>query len=169
MMKFAYADPPYIGQASKHYAGHPDYNGEVDHERLIADLCAGYDGWALSCSAPSLTYLASIAPPRARVGIWIKPFAAFKVNVNPGYAWEPVICYGGRKRTREQLTLRDWVSAPITLKRGLVGVKPDAFCFWVFEWLNLRAGDDLQDLYPGSGAVTRALAKWRQRMPTVLA
>lgn len=47
-MKFAYADPPYIGQAKRLYGDHPDFAGEVDHAALIVDLLR-YDGWALSC------------------------------------------------------------------------------------------------------------------------
>jgi hypothetical protein len=56
--------------------------------------------------------------------------------------------------------LRDWVSESITLKRGLCGVKPDAFCIWLFDMLNLQKGDELHDLYEGSGAVTRAFRSW---------
>lgn len=33
-MRVAYADPPYPGQAARHYADHPDYAGEVDHQEL---------------------------------------------------------------------------------------------------------------------------------------
>lgn len=45
-MKFAYADPPYIGQAKRHYQSE-----EVDHEKLIKRLINEYpDGWALSLS-----------------------------------------------------------------------------------------------------------------------
>lgn len=42
-MKFAYADPPYPGQARKHYGSHPDFGGEVDHSDLIAQLERDYD------------------------------------------------------------------------------------------------------------------------------
>lgn len=53
-MKFAYADPPYVGQAKKHYSADPRC-AEVDHAELIARLCADFpDGWALSLSSPSL-------------------------------------------------------------------------------------------------------------------
>lgn len=34
----AYADPPYPGQAKRHYADHPDYAGEVDHGELMMRL-----------------------------------------------------------------------------------------------------------------------------------
>jgi hypothetical protein len=36
-VKIAYADPPYPGQAKKHYGDHPDYAGEVDHPRSSVD------------------------------------------------------------------------------------------------------------------------------------
>lgn len=151
-MRFAYADPPYIGQARKHYSHDPNC-AEVDHAELIVRLM-DYDGWALSLSSPSLKQILALCPDGVRVGAWVKPFCAFKANVNPAYAWEPVIFWGGRKRTREQETVRDWVSQPITLKRGLVGAKPGRFCFWIFELLGMEHGDELHDLYPGTGAVT---------------
>jgi hypothetical protein len=44
------------------------------------------------------------------------------------------------------------------------GSKPDAFCFWLFELLNAQDGDTLDDLFPGSGAVTAAWAKWRRQL-----
>lgn len=44
----------------------------------------------------------------------------------------------------------------ITMRKGLTGVKPDAVCRWIFSLLGMRPGDVLHDLYPGSGAVTRA-------------
>ena len=158
-MKVAFADPPYVGQALKHYG-----EEEVDHPALIASLCKDYpDGWALSCSSPSLRTLLPLCPPDVRVMAWVKPFAIFKPNVNPAYAWEPVIVRGGRQpRDRSEPTVRDWVSANITLKRGLVGVKPDAFCFWLFEVLGLFPDDTFVDLFPGSGAVTRAWEYWRR-------
>ena len=155
-MIFCYADPPYVGQAKRHY-GHE----EIDHADLIACLIAYYpDGWALSCSTPSLRALLPMCPPDVRVGSWVKPFASFKPGVNPAYAWEPVIFSGGRKRGREVDTLRDWVSANITLKRGLSGAKPYDFCAWVFEMLGAEPADTLHDLFPGTGAVTEAWARW---------
>lgn len=149
MMRAAYADPPYIGQAKKHYGSE-----EVDHQELITRLEQDYDAWALSCSSPSLSILLPMCPEGIRISAWVKPFAIFKPNVNPAYAWEPVIWKPGRKRTREQPTERDWVSANITLRKGLAGAKPEAFCYWLFNLLNLQPGDDFDDLYPGTGIVS---------------
>ncbi len=158
-MRIAYADPPYVGQSKKHYGG-----VEVNHRLLIAHLCDEFpDGWALSLHAPSLRDLLPLCPPDCRVSPWVKPFAVFKPGVNPAYAWEPVIWRGGRKRGRNEPTVRDWCSANITLMRGLPGVKPDDFCFWLFELLGMREGDEFTDVFPGSGAVSRAWARYRRQ------
>ena len=158
-MKYAYADPPYIGCAKRY----PEKQ-EVDHGALLRRLCSDYDGWALSCSTPSLRYLLPLCPEETRVMAWVKPFAVFKPNVNPGYTWEPLLVYGARtKRSRSEATVRDWVSAGITLKTGLVGAKPRAFCNWLFDALGLLPDDTIDDLYPGTGIVTRTLAEWRDR------
>ena len=132
-MRMAYADPPYVGQAKRHYD-----MPEVDHETLIAQLVRDYpDGWALSASSPSLRYLLPLCPDDVRVMAWVKPFCSFKPNVNPAYAWEPVIVCGGRPRGRSVPTVRDWVAESITLQTGLAGAKPMAFCYWLFQVLNL--------------------------------
>jgi hypothetical protein len=160
-MIFAYCDPPYPGCAHLY----PEKT-EVDHAQLIARLVADYpDGWALSTSSPALKAVLALCPDEARVMPWVKPFAIFKPNVGVAYAWEPVIVMGGRRRTREQETVRDWVSANITLRRGLTGAKPDAFCYWLFGVLNITDGDELHDLFPGTRAVTQALAAWRRQQP----
>jgi hypothetical protein len=159
-MRFAYADPPYLGQARKHYG--PEAR-EVNHELLIVHL-QEFDGWALSLSAPSLRTILPMTPEDSRVCVWVKPFAAFKRNVTQAYAWEPVIVKPVRRRPVSEPTIRDWVSVPITLRRGVSGAKPEAFCYWLFEFAGLTADDELVDLFPGSGAVARAWASWRSQM-----
>ena len=162
-MRFAYADPPYIGQARKHYAHDPQC-AEVDHHALIIKLCQDFNGWALSCSSPSLREILWYCPDDVRIAAWVKPFASFKPGVNPAYAWEPVVFRGARKRDRDVPTVRDWVSANITLERGLSGAKPDEFSFWLFDLLGMLPDDDFVDLFPGSGAVTRAYQSWRSQL-----
>jgi hypothetical protein len=160
-MKFAYADPPYLGQGKKHYAkNHPDagiWDTLEAHKNLIQRLVVDFpDGWALSASSPSLWTLLPMCPQEVRVAAWVKPFASFKPNVNPAYTWEPVLFMGGRKGDRTRPTVRDFHSANITLKKGLTGVKPDSFCFWIFDLLGCEPEDEFHDLFPGSGAVTKA-------------
>lgn len=126
---------------------------EVDHAELIKRLVE-YDGWALSTSSTALRSVLALAPPDVRIGAWVKPFAIFKPNVNPAYAWEPVLFKPARSGERNRPTARDWVSANITLRRGLVGAKPEAFSVWLFELLGARKGDSFDDLFPGTGGIT---------------
>lgn len=166
-MRFAFADPPYIGQAKKHYTREAAADGriaaEVDHAQLVGQLMA-YDGWALCLSSPTLKQILSLCPDDVRIGAWVKPFASFKPNVNPGYCWEPVIFWGGRPLGRDVPTVRDYVSANITLQRGVSGAKPETFSVWVFQMLGMKPEDELDDLFPGSGAVTSAWEKWRAQI-----
>lgn len=160
-MRFAYADPPYLGCAAKLY-GDPTYDSLSAHEALIQRLCAEFpDGWAMSLHTPSLRAILPLCPEDVRIAAWVKPFCAFKVGVNPAYAWEPVIWRGGRKkRSRKEDTVRDYLSEPITLRRGLPGAKPAAFSSWVVALLgaDVRRGDTITDLFPGTGAM---LGVWR--------
>lgn len=164
-MRFAYADPPYIGCARKHYGSDP-HCAEIDHRLLIAEL-ETYDAWALSASSPSLRIILPLTPEDSRVCAWVKPFASFKPGVRVAYAWEPVIIKGWRKGGREDRTIRDWVAANITLKRGVHGAKPDEFCFWLFRAMGLEPGDEFHDLFLGSGAVTRAWIRFCNQRPLV--
>lgn len=160
-MTFAYADPPYIGCAKQHYNDDPSgiKAEEVDHAKLIEEL-QGYDSWALSTHSPGLRHILPMCPDGVRIGAWVKTFAAFRPSVRVAYSWEPVIFFGARKKTsKDELTIHDWVSAmpPIFTKRNLDGTKgqkPIEFCMWLFALMGLKDGDDLRDLFPGSGAVT---------------
>ena len=101
-----------------------------------------------------------MCPPDVRVMAWVKPFAAFKRNVRVAYAWEPVIVKVS-ERLDGAIPTRDYVAEGITMRRGLTGVKPDGFCFWLFAVLGARPGrDQLDDLFPGSRAVGRAWDAW---------
>lgn len=158
-LRLAYADPPYPGNAHL-YRGHPDYAGEVDHAALIARLAA-YDGWALSTSAHALPAVLALCPPGSRVAAWHKgerPTASWA----PLNAWEPVIYHGGRpidpasNRERRVDSLIHGISPMTTLPTRVIGTKPAAFCRWIFDLLGAAPGDDLDDLFPGSGVITRA-------------
>lgn len=163
-MKIGYADPPYIGCAHL-YKDHPDFDGEVDHAELIDLLEANYDGWVLHAAATPHS-MAVLAPLAAKYGArwmaWVKGFAAFKRNVSVAYAWEPVIVKPARKPVvSKRIVMRDWIECPITLRRGLTGAKPEKVCHWAFEMVGARPDDQLVDLFPGTGAVTKAWETWR--------
>ena len=163
-MMFAYADPPYVGQARKHYSGE-EVCKEVNHRLLINWLDNDFDGWALSCSSSSLQQLLALCPDDVRVASWVKPFASFKPNVNPGYTWEPVIFRGSRKRSREEKTVKDHIICSITMRKGFAGAKPAAFCKWIIKLLGVRKEDTLVDVFPGTGIMTTVLKGQFENMP----
>lgn len=184
-LRFAYADPPYLGCCRLYDHFHGDdglcWDEPCTHKILVERLCDEYpDGWAMSASMPSLHQLLPMVPSDTRISPWCKSFSAFKKGVRPAYAWEPVLWRGGRnpnhghphappEKGGKQTTPKDfhWVDAPwsewhnggllapITLKKGLTGAKPESFCAWVLDLLNAQIGDTVDDLFPGSGVMGR--------------
>jgi hypothetical protein len=156
-LRFAYADPPYVG-CSHLYPEHPDsarWDDPREHIDLMHEMDAEYDGWALSLSVPSLPALSSGAPPDTRIGSWVKTFAAYKKNVRVAYTWEPVLWKRTAPRRDGDPVGRDHVSCQIAMETGQVGAKPEEFCRWVLMMLGHQDGDELVDLFPGSGVMGR--------------
>lgn len=174
--RFAYADPPYPGKA----ALYPEHT-EVDHRELIARLADGWpDGWALSTSAGALPQVLALVPAGldVRVAAWIRPVRRSR-STRALSSWEPVLLAGGRPLPTQRpaggrgcghdvhdaLVYRGRYRA---FPDALVGMKPPQFSEWVFRMLGAQPGDQLDDLYPGSGAVTEAWRRFtlgRARLP----
>jgi hypothetical protein len=163
--RFAYADPPYPGLAG-YYRDHADYAGEVDHAALLS-LLATYDGWALSTSARALPGVLALAVAQdlpVRVAAWIRgprPHATARHALN---AWEPVVYVPAPRdvspvdaaiATRRIDVLTHGVSPMLTLPGRVIGAKPAAVCRWIFDLIGALPGDTLDDLFPGSGMVSK--------------
>lgn len=170
-MKIGYADPPYPGCAHL-YKDHADFAGEVDHRELVERLERDFDGWVLHTHVAGIRMLDRdhILPESGiRICQWFKPFAAFKRNVKIAYAYEPVVLKPVRRPVVPSKEVsRDWieeaaVKESITMKRGLTGVKPERVCHWIFQLMGMQPEDELIDLFPGTGAVTRAWETWNRR------
>lgn len=172
-MRFGYADPPYIGQAKKHYGEHKDFDGEVDHEELVSRLQVDFsDGWALSLSCQSLQEVLTYCPMGVRVCAWFKPWSNMLPGIRMQFSWEPIIVCGGRrgKHVRGDALLRDWVMANpdgFTFREidddAVIGRKPERFCFWLFDALGGQPGDELVDLFPGNGSIEMAWQSWQHQ------
>ena len=159
-MKFAYADPPYPGQAKRWYGNHRDYDGEVDYAHLIDRIMGEYpDGWALSTSAAALREVLIMCPADVRVAIWNRPNSEPPGNRGRWHwMWEPLIVRGGRQKYGDAPAVRDLLTC--SKPQGLIpGEKPPAFTRWMIDLLGYREGDDLDDLFPGSKAITKELAQ----------
>jgi hypothetical protein len=183
-MTFAFADPPYLGTALHSYGKFhdraADYDDPETHRTLIQSLHDTFpDGWALSASMLNLWDLLPMIPKAwgCRIAAWCAPFGALSKRNWPQRCWEPVIFCGGRERGRNDVPARDYLVANKQCAapghRGInhhtprptkfPGRKPDEFCYWLFELLNMREGDTFVDLFPGTGRVTRAWEVWRRR------
>ncbi len=163
-LNIGYADPPYPGQAHL-YKNHPDYGGEVDHGEMTETLVNSYDGFILHTSSPALYQILSLCTDQGlqpgsdyRILSWVKPFCSWKPGARVQYAWEPVIV---RKVRPPRHSIRDWLDESMSMKRGVTGAKPRAVCWWLFEAVGATPDDILDDMFPGSGAVTQAWNEWR--------
>lgn len=157
--RFAYADPPYVGLSAKYYRRESTFAGEVDHGVLVSRLeerrkAGELLGWALSASARSLATLLPMCPPGVRVCAWVKPHGASPTTNGIHNVWEAVIVAGGRQRPPG--VPDSLVALPARGGGTLPGRKPIAFCAWLFRLLGMTPGDELDDLFPGSGVVARA-------------
>lgn len=174
-MRVAYVDSPYLGCCKLYDHNHPEgtrpfdgccWDDPATHEALIGWVDDQFDGWALSLTSNSLRTILPMCPGDCRVGAWVKPFHAYKRNVRPAYAWEPVIYRGGRQtavipdKGGMATTPKDFVAANITLRKGFTGAKPDEFSFWIFDLMGLQPGDEFVDVFGGSGAVGAAHHRW---------
>jgi len=172
-LRFAYADPPYLGMCSYYQHNHggpviPDggcWDNLETHRRLIDRLSTSWpDGWALSLASTNLRDILPLCPPDVRVASWVKPFASWKPTQRVPYTWEPVIFRGGRSRADSDAdATRDHLSCSITLKAGFVGAKPPEFSRWLLGLWGVEPGDEVDDLFTGSGGVARAWAAARSQ------
>ena len=172
-MRVAYADPPYPGCA-RLYKDHPDYAGEVDHAELVERLERDFpDGWALSTSAAALPMILALCPAvsttsELRVCVWVRSVVP-RPPARIMWSWEPLIVRtpNWRQRRRDDFVsdvLRGAGQPSGFLGGTITGQKPVGFCHWMFRLLGLMPTDELVDVFPGSGAVTRAWEVWRSQL-----
>lgn len=161
--RLAYADPPYLGCGKRLYSQHHPEAAIWDdlntHIQLLQDL-NNYDGWAYSLTSTSLPLILPHTPANSRIAAWVKPFAAWRPNHRVQYTWEPVIFKTARpKGGRGIPSIRDHVSANITMRKGLPGAKPEAFCDWILELIGWQPGDSVNDMFPGTHSLAAAIAR----------
>lgn len=171
-MRFGYADPPYYKCCRLYAHFHPDgrcWDDAETHEKLIGRLVDEFhDGWAMSATSVSLRTILPMCPEDVRIAAWAKSFHVFKKGVRPAYSWEPVIFWRGRNPSNghkhappekggKQTTPKDHIVEPITLKKGLTGAKPEKVCRWILDLLGYQEGDEVIDLFPGTGVMGRVV------------
>ncbi len=184
-IKLAIADPPYLGRANRWYGdgcgdgygvgradSHPEakkWDDPKSHVQLVHDLNDNYDSWAIAMTVHSLSTYLSVIDTDSRNGIrvmsWIKPNAVTSGS-RVTNSWEPVIVKIAKERRgwKNGVHVKDYLSAA-PMKSGFVGAKPEAWTHWVLDAMGYIEGDEVTDIFAGSGAVTRALTSYRSRLP----
>lgn len=171
-MRFAIADPPYLGRAERWYgptgrgsgegrhraAAHPEasrWDRVESHIDLMHELL-DFDGWALFTGPAALRRLLPATPYEVTVLAWDvsnAPPSGCRVLSS----WEPVLvripperrAYGTGLAVRSALRC----AAP---RIGFAGAKPPSVTRWVLDVLGYQPDDELVDLFPGSGSVRLA-------------
>lgn len=141
---------------------HPEaaeWDAPARHRQLLHDLMREYDGWAIATSPDGLAAYQPL-PVGCEVLAWVKP------NAQPGGSrirgtWEAVIVYipysrrSGRGKVPSHLIKTHQPD-------GFVGSKPPEWTRWVLGALGYdAAADTVDDLFPGSGAISRVLDEER--------
>lgn len=185
-MKLAIADPPYpplmsaagpIPRASRWYGAnahtlgprshaadsHPDaaeWDEPARHRRLLEELEATYDGWAIATSRDGLIAYGDL-PAACRVMVWVKP------NAMPSQArivsrYELVIVFPpeGRRTSRGGIGVVPDVLIEVKRNDGFAGKKPPRWTRWVLDAMSYDPETDtVDDIFSGSGSVANAAAQ----------
>jgi hypothetical protein len=142
--------------ADFHHAA-AEWDAPARHRQLLEDLVREYDGWVIATTPDGLAAYGPL-PVGCEVLAWVKP------NALPGGGrlrgtWEAVIAYIPYDRRPG----RGVVNAHLIESHqpnGFAGSKPAAWTRWVLAVLRYDPETDIvDDLFPGSGAVQRAISE----------
>lgn len=175
-LRFAIADPPYLGRAVRWYGGGPgnyDGKGSTDnhpeaavwdtperHEQLVAELVRDFDGWAIAMAPDNLVDYMAWVPRDTRVAVWYRRNAAPSAS-RVRCAWEPVLVFIPPARRGRAWDRADDVAEISVPHVGFTGSKPAAWSRWVLTMLGVGPLDEVVDLFHGSGAVAAEVAQGR--------
>jgi len=180
-MKLCIADPPYLGRAVRWYGAggcgngygggqadnHPDahlWDMPETHINLVKELQDNYDGWAIAMTVHSLSTYMQAVETNSRNGIrvmsWVKPSAVPSGNRIQNI-WEPLLVQvpASRKNYKSGKSMQDVLKAG-PLRRNFVGAKPEAWTHWVLDAMGYQDGDEVTDMFGGSGAVNHAIKSY---------
>ena len=90
--------------------------------------------------------------------LWVRiqAWATSRLHLGAGH-----LAWGTPEARRRRPITRDSLAAKATRQLGLVGAKPPAFNAWVLDLLGYQDGDELVDLFPGTGGVDAAASQGR--------
>lgn len=160
-----YAGRKHAAKGNHSADNHPEaakWNDPATHRRLAERLMSSFDGWAIACPPDAVAAgVYAPLPYGTRVMVWHRTNALPSRSLI-GTRWEAVLVCppaarvglpAGRRQVHDVLSC----SAP---GAGFAGAKPQAWTRWVLDALGYDPETDtVDDLFPGSGAVGRAVAQ----------
>jgi len=179
-MKLGIADPPYYGRANRYYGSgsgggggnrriyKPDYHPEAAkwdtkeaHQELVEQLNEQFDSWVIAMSSHNLSMYLNWCETGSssdyRVCAWVKTTSVPSGSrIRNGF--EPVLLklHKSRRSTYRGTRTRDYFIAPAP-RTGFLGAKPSGWTYWVLDLMGYELGDEVVDLFNGSGAVKEAI------------
>lgn len=145
---------------------HPDaaeWDEPARHRQLLEELEAGADCWAIATTPDGLAAY-GVLPPAARLLAWVKPNNPPSGNRVRGL-FELVIAYTHpTRRLMEAGRGTTDVLIKASPRIGFAGAKPAAWTHWVLDVLGYLPGDEVIDMFPGSGSVAAAIESWPDRL-----
>lgn len=190
-MKFAIADPPYLGRAAIWYgetmrhsqkgqahggsasvgfkpADYHENAHEWDnietHKNLIDMLEKKYDGFALAMAHDNLQKLIPYFRPNIKIMIWNKWSVPSRARVQNRYEPVAIRIPKNRKGAVKGQTMTDVLIHKTRPAQGFTGAKPMFWTYWVLEALGVKKGDVVEDLFNGSGMVNDAINNYMSRL-----
>lgn len=140
-----------------------DWDDPTRHEEMVIQLIDNYDGWVIAMAHDNLRDYLTFVPRNVpvRIAIWTKtqpmPSGSRLMNV-----YEPCIVHipaGRRDSEGSGQSVADSVRIP-RINNGFAGAKPPAWTRWCLDMMGYDAElDTVDDLFPGSGAVSAELAQ----------
>lgn len=140
---------------------HPDagdWDDPARHRALLEQLVDEYDGWAIATTPDGIQHYGPLPVP-ARIMVWHKP-RSMPTGRRIASTWEPVIVLPPRDRRAR--TGSGYVPDLLSCAppgAGFAGAKPGQWTRWVLDALGYVDGDTVDDLFPGSGAVSNEIAQ----------
>ena len=188
-MKFAIADPPYLGRAKIWYGQKmrksqkgikfggtskvnykpADFNENAEiwdniktHKNLIEKLENEYDGFALCMAHDNLQKLLPFCKPNIKIMIWHKWSIPSRSRIQNRF--EPVLIRIPKslKGAVKGQTMPDVLTWQMRTKSDFAGAKPKEWTYWVLDAMGVDKDDEIEDLFIGSGAVTQAINDYKK-------
>ena len=118
----------------------------------------------MACATPGLRLLLPHTEQGVRTGTWVKRNpGGRRPYLRVGYAHEFTLFRPARRGGQAHMSRTDaLLLASPTRQRGVVGAKPARWTWWTLDCLGYEPGEDeVEDLFPGSGAVSEAIQEYQ--------